>query len=97
MKEKMIINNFRMIDSNANPQNSNYCYEDTTITSVATKIHGDVYKKKNILISEASIFFQFENRWISAVYTKSINPSIQNDYDSFMSDLTQLVSNYTKK
>lgn len=46
MKEEMIINNFRMIDSNANPQNSNYCYEDTTITLVATKIHGDVYKKK---------------------------------------------------
>lgn len=97
MKEEMIINNFRMIDSDANPKNSNYCYEDTIITSVETKIQCDVYEKKNMLIREASIFFQFENRWVSAVYTKNINPSKQNDYDSFMSDLTLLVSNYTKK
>lgn len=93
----MIINNFRMINTDATPQYSCYCYVDTTVASVKTKIPCDVYEKKDLDISEASIFFLFENRWISAVYTKRINPIIQNDYNSFMNDLKLLITNYTKK
>lgn len=96
MQEEMIINNFRMIDTNANPNDSKYCYKDMDIATVSTKILCDVCEKENKDINEASVYFLFDSRWISAVYQERINPSKQKDYDSFMNDLTLLVTNYTK-
>lgn len=94
MKEEMIINNFRLIDTNADPNASIYCYKDIEIASFSTKILCDVYEKVNKDIFDASEYFSYENSWISAVYTNRINPSQQKDYESFIKDLELLVSNY---
>ena len=86
-----------MIDTDANPNNSEYCYKDFDIASVSTKLRCDVYERVDKDIKEASVYFLYDSRWISAVYIKEINPSKQSDYASFMNDLKCLVTNYTKK
>ena len=86
----MAINNFRIISYDAAPEKSINNFQEIMIENVRVLVQSEIIERRNILIIEACVFIEIASKWISAVYEKAINPSISEDYDSFMNDLKAL-------
>lgn len=87
----MAINNFRVISYDAHPEDSNYCFKDVTLENTKIKVQVEVIERLNLQIYEAAVYVEINIRWISAVYERKINPSIDKDYNAFMGDLKKFV------